>query len=347
MTMQALESISKYLLCRPRGGLNDVLCQIEKCWRYAEKHRRILVIDTRDSGLMGSFFEYFSVKESSVPVRDFFSLNEIRAINQEKCLPKFCSGRLDILDAYFLDPEKNYVDRASNESITFDFEVDHAETLLVHEQSGGGTLSFACLNRLYVAEPVRQQVLLAMKKLPKIYSAIHIRNTDYQSNYKYYFSKLAKRFIGRPVLVCSDDDGVIKYAKSFFQGANIMTLSDRENIDGKPLHLTSSYENERDRKAATISAITDLLALGGSKFFYYMGGEHGHPSGYSVLAAHLCNNKSLINSLLKRDLNFCSDLSKPKAIFLLPTQDRFMKMVPKFMRPRLKWIIKSTNKFIN
>ena len=287
--MQALESISKYLLCRPRGGLNDVLCQIEKCWRYAEKHRRILVIDTRDSGLMGSFFEYFSVKESSVPVRDFFSLNEIRAINQEKCLPKFCSGRLDILDAYFLDPEKNYVDRASNESITFDFEVDHAETLLVHEQSGGGTLSFACLNRLYVAEPVRQQVLLAMKKLPKIYSAIHIRNTDYQSNYK----------------------------------------------------------NERDRKAATISAITDLLALGGSKFFYYMGGEHGHPSGYSVLAAHLCNNKSLINSLLKRDLNFCSDLSKPKAIFLLPTQDRFMKMVPKFMRPRLKWIIKSTNKFIN
>jgi len=296
---------------------------------------------------MGSFFEYFSVKKSSVPVRDFFSLNEIRAINQEKCLPKFCSGRLDSLDAYFLSPEKNYVDRASNESITFDFEVDHAETVLVHEQSGGGTLSFACLNRLYMAEPVRQQVFLAMEKLPKIYSAIHIRNTDYQSNYKYYFSKLEKRFIGKSVLVCSDDDGVIKYAKSFFQGANIMSLSDRESLGGNPLHLKSSYKNEQDCKVATITAITDLLALGGSKFFYYMGGEHGHPSGYSVLAAHLCSNKPLISSLLKKDLDIYGDLSQSKAIFLLPTQDRFMKMIPKFMRPAIKWILKLANKCLN
>lgn len=347
MTMQALESISNYLLCRPRGGLNDVLCQIEKCWRYAEKHRRILVIDTRDSGLMGSFFEYFSVKESSVPVRDFFSLNEIGAINQEKCLPKFCSGRLDSLDANFLNPEKNYVDRASNESITFDFEVDHAETVLVHEQSGGGTLSFACLNRIFLAEPVCRQVSSVIERLPRTYLAIHVRNTDYQSNYKYYFSKLEKRFIGKSVLVCSDDDSVIKYAKSFFRGADIMSLSDRESLGGNPLHLKSSYKNEQDCKAATITAITDLLALGGSKCFYYMGGEHGHPSGYSVLAAHLCNNKSLICSLLKKDVDFYSDLSRSKAIFLLPTQDRLMKMIPKFMRPAIKWILKSTNKCFN
>jgi hypothetical protein len=28
----------KYVLCRPRGGLNDMLCEIEKSRMYAEHH---------------------------------------------------------------------------------------------------------------------------------------------------------------------------------------------------------------------------------------------------------------------------------------------------------------------
>lgn len=30
------------VFCRPWGGLNDMLVQIEKCWRYALKYNRFL-----------------------------------------------------------------------------------------------------------------------------------------------------------------------------------------------------------------------------------------------------------------------------------------------------------------
>ena len=36
----------KYLLCRPCGGLNDILCQIGGCYNYCAKYNRILLIDT-------------------------------------------------------------------------------------------------------------------------------------------------------------------------------------------------------------------------------------------------------------------------------------------------------------
>jgi hypothetical protein len=51
----------RFVLCMPAGGLNDVLCQIEKCWRYAERHGRKLVIDTAKTGLLDSFDQYFKV----------------------------------------------------------------------------------------------------------------------------------------------------------------------------------------------------------------------------------------------------------------------------------------------
>jgi hypothetical protein len=56
----------RYLLCRPHGGLNDTLCQIEKCWKYALKSDRVLIIDTRNSGLHADFSEYFEAKEKSL-----------------------------------------------------------------------------------------------------------------------------------------------------------------------------------------------------------------------------------------------------------------------------------------
>jgi hypothetical protein len=329
----------RYLLCRPRGGLNDTLCQIERCWRYAEKYQRILVIDTRNSGLMGNFFDYFSVSKSSIPVRDFFVDDELDGFNQETCLPKCYAGKLEGVGAYFLNPEKNYVDKDHGESITFDFDSDHGEAILIHEQSGGGTLSFSCLQRLHLTEYVCGEALKAFEGLPKSYEAIHIRNTDYRSNYKYYFTKLKEKFKGKTVLVCSDDGGVIEYAKIFFADAKILSFSNGKNINGIPLHLKENYANNEDRKKATIDAIIDLLMLGGAKVFYYIGGKHGHPSGYSVLAAYLCNNKGVLRSLLKSDLVFNAASGRSKSIFLMPTRDRLLKMIPKFMRPLVKWVL--------
>src|ERR1700751_3969783 len=38
--------INRLVLCRPQGGLNDVLSQIERVCRYADKFDRDVIIDT-------------------------------------------------------------------------------------------------------------------------------------------------------------------------------------------------------------------------------------------------------------------------------------------------------------
>ena len=58
----------KYLLCRPRGGLNDTLNQIELCWRYSEIYNRILIIDTEyliSTGISVKFSSLFEVLDRS------------------------------------------------------------------------------------------------------------------------------------------------------------------------------------------------------------------------------------------------------------------------------------------
>lgn len=53
----------KYLLCRPLGGLNDILCQINYCYNYCIKFNRILLIDTsflyEHNSFSCSFDKYF------------------------------------------------------------------------------------------------------------------------------------------------------------------------------------------------------------------------------------------------------------------------------------------------
>ena len=50
----------KYLLCRPEGGFNDMLCQIYKCYQYCKKHNRCLLLDTKHTSFGLSFHKYFT-----------------------------------------------------------------------------------------------------------------------------------------------------------------------------------------------------------------------------------------------------------------------------------------------
>ncbi|MDR1911169.1 MAG: hypothetical protein LBQ52_02325 [Helicobacteraceae bacterium] len=52
----------KYIFCRPRGGLNDILCQIDICILYAIDYRRVLYIDTSRSAFLDDFDRYFTTR---------------------------------------------------------------------------------------------------------------------------------------------------------------------------------------------------------------------------------------------------------------------------------------------
>ena len=295
------QEIEKFLLCRPIGGLNDTLCQIEQCWRYAEKFSRSLIIDTLKSGLLAEFSEFFSPRTSLTKV--YFRLSDVQlcVLDTLTCFPHSAQGKIKAYFSVYSKDLRNYVDRETSTRLTFDFNRNYDETVLIHEQSGGGELSFHLLNRVSISEKIRPIILDKIQEFDHGYLAIHVRNTDYQTKFEDLFKDIYPMVSDKSLLVCSDDAEVISRAKSFFTLSKILISSYPPQTEKKPLHLSTTHIDDEQRKKATINSIIDLIALGRSTELYFSNVTAGHPSGFSRLAMYLCENKNVIDALLKLD----------------------------------------------
>jgi tetratricopeptide (TPR) repeat protein len=301
------QKIEKFLLCRPHGGLNDTLCQIEKCWKYAEKFGRTLIIDTLNSGLLAEFSEFFSPRNSLTKVHFSLSEKQLRFLDSLTSFPHFAQGKLKTYFAVYSVDLGNYMDRETYEILTFNFDKNYDELVLIHEQSDGGDLSFDLFNRISISENIRPIVLDRIQHLGHDYLAIHVRNTDYQTQYKDLFRDVYPYVNNKSLLICSDDAEVISHAKNFFTLSNVLTSSQTPQTGNKPLHLSTTHSDDEQRKKATINSIIDLIALGRSSKLYFANVTAGHSSGFSRLAMYLCQNKNVIDALLK------SDTTKPSS----------------------------------
>lgn len=291
----------KLLLCRPLNGLNDMLHQIEKCWRYAAAHRRTLVIDSRESGLLGGFDDYFRLR-TDVPT---VHLTPWR-LQQE------ASGRLaDWYSGESLKPvvelplgRCQHVTTPRNPSLpcesSFDFAKAHAEPVLFHQSGGGGSLSFSLIARLTLAPDFCAEVLRRLDRLPEDYYAVHVRNTDYQTDYQTLFERIRPRMAGQNLLVCSDDAAVLDHARRFFSASQIWQSSEIPQMNGTPLHSPTTFRDAACRRTATTNTIVDLLALARAKKLFITNHSKGRYSGFSRLARHLWDNPYLTEQLLGR-----------------------------------------------
>ena len=95
MTIKTGQEI-KYVLCRPRGGLNDMLCEIEKCRMYAQQHGRKLLIDTAFSGFKDHFWRYF---ELFMPDPMIEGVLNYSALDRMSTLPHFVQGNVSTFQA--------------------------------------------------------------------------------------------------------------------------------------------------------------------------------------------------------------------------------------------------------
>lgn len=291
--MDAMWENQRFVLCRPRGGLNDTLCQISKCWQYASRFERILIVDTRDSGLRDDFSKFFEPREN-LRTKIFTASDDIfRFLNQHACFPSEMRGKFHLTNISLYTPS-NYVLRSDQSvHLTFDFSQDYEQAVIFHEQCGGGRHSFELLDHLYISPTIRPAILDRIQHLPRRYCAIHVRNTDLQTDYKALFSRILPEIHTRQLLVCSDDAAVITYARSFFGSLEILQSSDIPDTQGKPLHLFGGPKNH------SIDALVDLIALGNSEKLFFSSSTRGYPSGFSNLASLLSQNKHVIQDLLQ------------------------------------------------
>jgi addiction module RelB/DinJ family antitoxin len=285
--------MQKFLLCIPGGGFNDILCQAARCLRYAEKFHRTLVIDTRRSSLADDFSRWFLYDGKAVRLCvDEDLRNTLCAAG---VYPPFLKGRLTTFTTQY-DKDGKFVDAETGSPVSFNFRKDYAEELLVHCNLGGGYKPLAVLRKLRLQPAVAAHIIGQTRCLERGYCAVHVRNTDYRTDYMPFFRSIRTKVAGRTLVVCSDDRNCREAARQFFTESTVVSGADIPDTGGKALH----FYNNGDVYAKNLAMLTDLFTLAGARDLFFTRVAQGVYSGFSALAYALHRRPDIVKRLLGR-----------------------------------------------
>ena len=297
---------NRFVLCRPQGGLNDILCQIEIVCRYAEKFDRTVVVDTNYHStrfIRDRFSRYFATIDSRL-ILDLLHVQS-KLAHIHAVIPQNLANDWTGYDAYF-DRELGYfVEKKSRLPITFDFAKDYTEPLLIHHASGrlpGASLS--ALSRMRLQQELADVLTQRLNRIGSDYAGIHIRNTDYQTNYPTLISQLRSHpgiSSCRNLFVATDDFRCLEFCRSAFPNINIFSFSNLPNEPGRPIHRLLAEDDPYERNK---DAILDLLMLALADEYFFLEVKENRwgnrYSGFSVLALDLRNSRPALDRLLSR-----------------------------------------------
>jgi hypothetical protein len=259
------------LLALPRGGFNDMLCQLEICARAAEATGRTLVVDTRQSGLEDDLFACFDPApgQRMVRVADWAGTVTVRAGRVEVAQ----GGSTTVWQVPGDDPSLRHgQDQAADAPI------------LLHYSAGGGELGIRFLHRLRLKPALAQRILAARRAVGGRYAAVHIRHTDYRTDFAGAFGLIARRMRGWRLLICSDSEAPIVHFAETHGDAFDWTTSDAvRSSDHRSLHY-SGGERVAERNA---EMLTDLYLMATAERLVMVDTLNSKRSGFAVLAAHM------------------------------------------------------------
>ena len=241
------------------------------------------------------FSNYFSAR-SNENVQLKLNPVLLNLFNQFDIFPRELTHRVDSYQGKYIIGI-GLVDAKTSVRLTFDFSREYDEFCLIHHQTGIERLSLNCLERLKLIPDLAAQIAQTIKALGPDYFAVHIRNTDYQTDYKVFFEAMKNEVRDNRLLVCSDDAACINFAKNFFGQTEILTVSNIPDTKATPLHY---YVFKSGVNAFEInkSILIDLIALSLSKKLFISKLTNGQTSGFSMLAAMLNKRNDIVQSLL-------------------------------------------------
>ena len=285
---------TRYLLCRPRGGLNDVFCQIIRCIEYAKREKRYLIIDIKREKFFSALSEFIVIKKGISFIRFCNNEEEIAKFEGLSVYPPHIHGCIGSYRSIHLD-EIGYVDDKYLKKLTFDFSCSYSENLLVHEGCGGGTLSIYFFTYFALAENIVREINAIRTEFPENYSSIHVRNTDYQTDYLNAFKAISDQIKGKNILLCTDSIQVERYAKKEYP--DVRWLSSATILDefNGPLHYSINIDDDQ-QSLLLKSTLVDLLLMAYSDNVYIFKVKKYGFSGFSTLAHNLSRNKYILRS---------------------------------------------------
>jgi len=303
----------RIVLCRPYTGLNDMLGNMECCYRYCKKNKRKLYVDGAISGFLDDLSHYF------IPLDNNISFKKVDFLQPPFDVFPNCLNN-DLYN-YGLKKEEELSTSTSKGRIilTFDFKKNYKEQILVHAEGGSKKdIGLFMFTRFKLKEEVKLHIKKTIDDIKsqsgknKKYDAIHVRNTDFKTDYKSYFNNI-KNKINKTTVLCTDDYGCQQYAKNFFdEKLKIVTdIPDLSAFEFKNLH----HNKDIDRYKNNVDTLTDLFILACAERVYYAPIDCGYYindwyyvkpgtiSGFQKLSKRLHDNKRIIKNMLYRNKN--------------------------------------------
>ena len=323
----------RFLLCRPLGGLNDTLCQINHCRRYAEKYGRILIVDGRYSGILGEFGDYFEMAGTDHIIST--TSPEMPDIDAMDCLPAEVRGRVSTIKWSGYTSPEGYVtiDSITGVPLRFDWTCNHEVPLLIHQQSGGGISSFDLLEHLTLVPALAARVRAAIEAVPQPYLALHIRNTDYKTDLNMVMEFMLKRNVRRNLVLCTDNPATYDWFRAGLPKVRMHRITTPAVEVTGPLHRTARNAEAKVRRDVAENSIIELCALAGANTLFVCAlDSHDTPkglnkfqtdqtrlSGFSRLAVHLCRDKARLRRFMgAAGEGFLPDQTLGRFIYIRP-----------------------------
>ncbi|MEM9027062.1 MAG: nodulation protein NodZ [Pseudomonadota bacterium] len=291
--------MSRFVLCRPRGGLNDTLCQLAACWLYAEKFERTLVIDTTTSWMKRPLHTYFRITHSACPVIGELDDETLSKLNTLSCYPREVAG---VLDEYIpvCRGAEGVFDKKTDVQLTFDFTRDYQEDVVLHERYGGGALSLDCLTRIAFQPDISKHVMSRVDQLPRNRVGVHVRHTDIQTDYMSFFDRVKSMAGDDELLICSDNYSVVGAARDVLGEHRVVCSSIPPNLGGEAIHQFQDITHS-DKHQLNLDMLTDLFALSLCSKLHIARLTSGGVSGFSRLAWMLHMNPKVRNQVIGND----------------------------------------------
>jgi hypothetical protein len=288
----------KYLVCRPMGGLNDMMNRIVMSIEYCIRYNRILIIDSINSEFGSDILDLFNPLLELIQSSRNFNESNFKGLS---VYPNFISGKVFEYQSIYKHGTKNFIECGTQSVMEFDYFKDYDEHILINNLCGGGVHSHRFLKYFTVTDHILEALKIRINQLGASYIGIHVRNTDIKTTYLDMVRELFGNY--------SSDNGLffflatdsLEAKKRIFEAADqlkvgIKSFSHSLSVDGSPIHRDVNL-TETEIVARNKEAILDLLTLIMARKIFYSVGPCGEKSGFSVLA------EGLAASEYKLDLN--------------------------------------------
>ena len=170
--------------------------------------------------------------------------------------------------------------------------------------SGGGEESIETLSILKLKNEIINKINLKINFMGVDYDAIHIRNTDYKSEYATFLEQVKLKTLGRKIFLCTDNPDVIRVAKETMDQTEIVLIEKyfpRSKTNSSPTHFQWGLSKEAIH-LNNIIMLADLIGMAKSENLFYPNlSENIHQakfSGFSLLAENLKSRPALVDQLM-------------------------------------------------